>query len=264
MVPVGGYSLHLWCRGSGSPTVVIDPGGYGGTALHAADLVETLAQRWRTCAFDPPGQGWSEAGPTPGAIPERYRAFESLMEISSIDEPFILVAESSGAHVARLFTAAHPERVRGLVLVDPAFDDLERERSNWSADERQRAARMRRLAPFVPVLARFGLHRPLLSPTLSAPLAEVPAELRPLVREQLLSRKSVTVLVERALLRESGLAEVRGTSLPRDLPLIVLTAGIDDPASLTPTRPKSSPIIGRSRNRPSGGEMSSFKEPRTR
>jgi hypothetical protein len=146
----------------------------------------------------------------------------------------VLVAESSGAHVARLFTAAHPSRVRALVLVDPSFDDLDRQRRQWSSEERQRAARLRKLAHIVPALSQVGLHRPLLGPRIADALETYPEELRSLVREQLLSRKSVAVLVQRALDREAGLAAVREASLPRRLPLVVLTAEIRDPQDPTP------------------------------
>lgn len=234
LVPVGDYSLHLWCRGSGSPTILIDPGGYGGTALYAADLVGALEQTTRVCALDPPGQGWSEAGSDPGAIPERFRAFAAVITNAAIDGPLILVGASSGAHVARLFTAAHPSRVRGLVLVDPAFDDPERERQHWSTAQRKRAERLRKMAAIVPALSQVGLHRFLLSSRVDEATKSFPEELQPLVREQMLSRKSVAVLVDRGLHRESGLAEVRDARLPRRLPLVVLTAGIGDPTNPSP------------------------------
>lgn len=232
-VSVDGYSLHLYCVGSGTPTIVIDPGGYGGTALYAGDLMKALEGRTRVCAFDPLGQGWSDSGPEPGSILERFRAFRALVANSGIDGLLILVAESSGAHVARLFTAAYHSRVEGLILVDPAFDDLERERKHWSDAQRERAARLRKLAHIMPALSQVGLHRLLLRSTIDEATKRFPSELRPLVREQLLSRKSVAVLVERGLNRESGLAEVRNARLPPRLPLVVLTGGIGAVANPT-------------------------------
>ncbi|HSM05167.1 MAG TPA: alpha/beta hydrolase [Longimicrobiales bacterium] len=159
LVSVGGYSLHLICEGSGSPTVVVDPGGYGGSTIYAAELVRRLSRRVRTCAYDPPGQGWSEAGPDPGLILERYRAFSSLTASAGLDGPKILVGESAGAHVVRLAAADPDLQVDGLVLVDPAFDDLERERAHRSPEDRERAERVRPFARVLPILSQFGLHR---------------------------------------------------------------------------------------------------------
>jgi pimeloyl-ACP methyl ester carboxylesterase len=234
LVSVNGYSLHLQCEGSGSPIVLVDPGGYGGSTAYASELVRIISGRVRTCAYDPPGQGWSEAGPNPGTILERYRAFASLVSGANLDGPKIMVGESSGAHIARL-AATHPDmEVRGLILLDPAFDDLERERAHWSSEDRRRAARLRRLAHAVPVLSEFGLHRLLLGGQVDLATRDLPVESRWFRREQLLTRKAVRTLVERNLNRDSGLDEVRNSQIPEDLPLVVLTAAPGPGSPMTP------------------------------
>jgi pimeloyl-ACP methyl ester carboxylesterase len=224
---VGSYSLHMVCRGSGSPTVIIAPGGYGGSTTYAAELTDLVSEHVRVCAYDPPGQGWSEEGSDPGAISERFRAFAALLEQADVETPLLLVGESAGAHVVRLATDDPDINVAGLVLIDPAFDDLERERSHWSPAERRRAARLRRLAPVIPILAEVGLHRVLLRAPLEAATTGLPEEVRDLTTQQLLSRKAVRVLVDRSLERADGLPEVREANIPADIPLVVLTARPD-------------------------------------
>jgi pimeloyl-ACP methyl ester carboxylesterase len=224
LVSVGSYSLHLLCRGSGEPTVFIAPGGYGGSTTYAARLIEILSARVRVCAYDPPGQGWSEEGPDAAATPERYRSFAALLAGADVNGQIVLVGESSGAHVVRLAADDPNLPVDGIVLVDPAFDDVERERAQWSAATRQRAARQRRLARAMPILAEFGLHRLLLRGPIAAAIAGLPPEHREMTRQQLLTRSAIRVLVDRNLERENGLLQVREARLPDDMPLVVLTA----------------------------------------
>ena len=227
LVSVGGYSLHLVCKGSGTPTVLIALGGYGASTAYAAELVDLLSARTRSCVYDPPGQGWSEAGPDPGATSERYRAFVALLAAVDLDPPLLLVGESSGAHVARVAAADPDVPVDGLVLVDPAFDDLGRERAHWSPEAQRRAARLRRLAPAIPILAEVGLHRFVLRAPVDAAIAGMPEEVRESTLQQLLSRKAVRVLVDRNLKRTDALQRVRDARIPADVPLVVLTARPD-------------------------------------
>ena len=69
LVEVGDHKLHIRCVGAegAGPTVVLQPGagGYSSVWSRVQDL---LADRVRTCAYDPAGLGWSEPGPTPRTL----------------------------------------------------------------------------------------------------------------------------------------------------------------------------------------------------
>ena len=57
MVDVGGYSLHLYCRGeAGAPTVVMDS-GLGGTVLDWQLVQPELTKSMRVCTYDRAGMG---------------------------------------------------------------------------------------------------------------------------------------------------------------------------------------------------------------
>src|SRR5690349_3405316 len=58
LIDVGGYRLHLDCRGSGSPTIVLDA-GLGGSSLDWSLVQPTLAHSTRVCSYDRAGMGWS-------------------------------------------------------------------------------------------------------------------------------------------------------------------------------------------------------------
>ena len=52
------HKLHLDCRGTGSPTVVLDA-GLGGSSLDWTLVQPELATTTRVCAYDRAGMGWS-------------------------------------------------------------------------------------------------------------------------------------------------------------------------------------------------------------
>src|SRR5215207_10672839 len=56
LIDVGGHSLHLNCRGSGSPTVILEPGP-GGTSSGLAWITPAVASETRGCVYDRAGRG---------------------------------------------------------------------------------------------------------------------------------------------------------------------------------------------------------------
>ena len=63
MVDVGGRRLHLDCRGSGSPIVILEAGLDIGGSIDWSAVHQTLAGTTRVCAYDRAGIMWSEASP---------------------------------------------------------------------------------------------------------------------------------------------------------------------------------------------------------
>src|SRR5512132_2047853 len=62
MIDVGGYRLHVYCEGEGSPTVIMEA-GLGNPSI-AWSLVEPeIAKQTRVCVYDRAGLGWSESSP---------------------------------------------------------------------------------------------------------------------------------------------------------------------------------------------------------
>jgi hypothetical protein len=64
LIDVGGHRLHLSCAGSGSPTVVLEPGA-GGVSSDLGWITPAVARDTRVCVYDRAGRGWSEPADTP-------------------------------------------------------------------------------------------------------------------------------------------------------------------------------------------------------
>lgn len=113
--------IHLVCRGSGAPTVILES-GYGADAGAWYKVQPLLAARSRVCAYDRAGYGLSDPGP----LPRNGRAIASdldqALRVARIGGPFIGVGHSAGALYIRLFAARRPGEMVGMVLLDPSVE----------------------------------------------------------------------------------------------------------------------------------------------
>ena len=103
---------------AGSPPLVLVH-GLGGSHLNWSLVVPGLAVRTTVWTLDLPGFGGTEpAGRSTTVQANAALLVRFLREI--VGEPAVLVGNSMGGMVSILATAAAPELVRGLALVDPS------------------------------------------------------------------------------------------------------------------------------------------------
>lgn len=121
LVDVGGYHLHMVVyRGTRPLTIVMESGG--GASLAAWSGVEArLAERSgaTVVAYDRAGFGESGVGPAELAPRQQVRQLHEALERLRTPPDRIVVGHSYGGLLALLHAHLYPERVRGLVLVDP-------------------------------------------------------------------------------------------------------------------------------------------------
>lgn len=113
-----GRRLNLRCEGRGSPTVLLEA-GLGYPSLSWRDTQPKLARTHRTCSYDRAGLGFSDAGPMPRSAGAIVDDLERLIAKAGLAPPFILVGNSMGGQTVRLYAFRHPDKVAGLVLLDP-------------------------------------------------------------------------------------------------------------------------------------------------
>jgi 4,5:9,10-diseco-3-hydroxy-5,9,17-trioxoandrosta-1(10),2-diene-4-oate hydrolase len=113
---VDGVTLAFDDVGSGPPVVCLHAIGHGASDFRA--LGRRLADRHRVIALDWPEHGHSSDDPHPPCA-ERYETMlAGLLDALGLDQ-VVLVGNSIGGAAALRYAAAHPERVRGLVLENP-------------------------------------------------------------------------------------------------------------------------------------------------
>lgn len=121
-VDVDHVRTYLDCRGTGSPTVILESGlGTGASGWGFA--LDQVAARTRVCAWDRPGIGGS-APIGLHTVEETARQLRAALAIAGERPPFIVVGHSLGGVYARVFGATFRPEVRGVVLVDPYLPDI--------------------------------------------------------------------------------------------------------------------------------------------
>jgi pimeloyl-ACP methyl ester carboxylesterase len=117
LIDVGGHRLHLNCTGSGSPTVVLEPGG-GEMSSNMGWIAPVVARGTRVCAYDRAGRGWSEPAATVQDGEQIATDLHTLLHRGRVPGPYVLAGHSFGGLYVLTFAARYPDEVAGMVLVD--------------------------------------------------------------------------------------------------------------------------------------------------
>ena len=158
LVDIGdGRRLYLECRGTGSPTVVLEAGFRTRADVWSDDLIQPEAPRTmvfpgvaaftRVCAYDRPGTATvtddvvlpSRSDPLamPRTAAESVHDLHALLAAGEVPGPYVLVGHSYGGMLMRLYASTYPDEVVGLVLVDAFSEGLEDRMTpqQWAAYE---------------------------------------------------------------------------------------------------------------------------------
>jgi len=117
LVDVGGHRMHLHCSGSGSPTVVLEP-GQGGASSDSGWVAPAVARDSTVCVYDRAGRGWSEPADGPQDAARIGADLHTLLKRAHVPGPYVLAGHSLGGVYVQTFAATYPDQVAGLVLLD--------------------------------------------------------------------------------------------------------------------------------------------------
>ena len=96
--------------------------GFGGKAIQWRYQLLKFSTANRVIALDLRGHGHSDKPRSSYQMAQILSDLQAALDVSGVNEPFILVGHSFGGAVATEFAAAHPERVSHLVLIASAGD----------------------------------------------------------------------------------------------------------------------------------------------
>jgi pimeloyl-ACP methyl ester carboxylesterase len=122
LVNVGGYKMHIYCMGEGSPTVLLEAANMG-TVSNWAWIQPEVAKATRVCAYDRADSGWSDLSPEPSDTKQNTQALHILLSNANVPGPYVLVGHSFGGLYVRMYAEMYPEDVGGMVFIEGTLPD---------------------------------------------------------------------------------------------------------------------------------------------
>jgi pimeloyl-ACP methyl ester carboxylesterase len=227
LIDVGGHRLHLSCTGSGSPTVVLEPGG-GEMSSSLGWIAPAVARGTRVCVYDRAGRGWSDPAATAQHGRQIATDLHTLLQHGNVPGPYVLAGHSFGGLYVLTFAARYPDEVAGMVLVDstaPASAATPGKASPGAGGSYDDV--MSRVSALGSAGARLGLGR------LYGQVAvgSLPPRSRDEVRASLATARNVRSTIEEYVQASASVAQAASLRDFGDKPLVVLTAGTGSDAA---------------------------------
>lgn len=221
LIDVGGYRLHLYCVGEGSPAVILDA-AFPAQVSNWVWVQSTLSPHTQVCAYDRAGHGWSDPGPEPRDAMQHARELHALLTNANIPGPYILVGHSLGGLYVRMFADQYPNEIAGMVLIEGSHPDA------WKRLGLLEGVGVDpNMLAMAPTLARFGIFRLRLFPVPLAD-ADLPPQQRAEEQAYFDSAKYFDTLLAVNTVFPLALEQVRQTHDLGSRPLIIVIGSASD------------------------------------
>jgi len=220
LIDVGGHSLHLSCTGSGTPTVVLEPGA-GGMSSILGWIAPAVARDTRVCVYDRAGRGWSEPADTAQDGAQIATDLHTLLQRGHIPGPYVLAGHSFGGLYVLTFAARYPDEVAGMVLVDSTAPASAAKPGTPSPGHGGSDDVLSRVSALVSTAARLGLGRLYAQ----ASFGSLPPRSRDEVRASDATASTLRSTIDEYVQATASTEQAAALRDFADKPLIVLTAG---------------------------------------
>lgn len=219
--------------------------GIAASSLSWAAVLPAVATFTRACVYDRAGLGWSDEPSCSRSFERILDELDTLLRKVAFQESRVLVGHSFGSLVVRAYAARHPDRVAGLVLIDPPME--------WLSMTRERARLLRggrSLSKLGAALTHVGVVRACLSlltggapgvprrfvkifgPTTARTLErlvgevrKLPADVHPLVQALWCQPKCFHAMADHLQTLERDGSSIAGQIPPPEIPIVVISSG---------------------------------------
>jgi pimeloyl-ACP methyl ester carboxylesterase len=226
LIDVGGHSLHLYCTGTGSPTVVLEPGG-GLMSSALGWIAPAAAADTRVCIYDRAGRGWSDPADSVQDATQIATDLHTLLDRGQVPGPYVLAGHSFGGRYVLTFAALYPDEVAGMVLVDSTAPARETTGEPAAGKPPASYNLMGRVSALLSASARVGFGRLLAQ----ADYGGLPPQSRDEQRASAATADYVQSTIDEYLQADASGREAAALVSFADAPLVVLTAGVGSDAA---------------------------------
>ncbi len=154
LVSVGDHKLHINCTGTGTPTVVLEP-GLGEASPDMGWIAPSVAATTRVCVYDRAGRAWSQAAAEPLDGVQTATDLHTLLNRAGERGPYVLAGHSAGGLYVQNFAHLYPNQVAGVVLLE----SMHSQQATRIASYSQFYEMYRRATGLMPSLSRLGIGR---------------------------------------------------------------------------------------------------------
>jgi pimeloyl-ACP methyl ester carboxylesterase len=224
LIDVGDHSLHLSCTGTGSPTVVLEPGS-GEMSSNMGWIAPAVAANTRVCVYDRAGRGWSQPSAVPQDGTQIATDLHTLLQRGNVPGPYVLAGHSFGGLYVLAYAARYPEEVAGMVLVDSTAPKAAG--AEATAPDAMSANLITKVTAMLSIPARFGLGRFYGMVAFDS----LPPRSRDEVRASLATAANLRSGIDEFVQANTAMVQAGAMTDFADKPLVVLTAGVGSDAA---------------------------------
>jgi pimeloyl-ACP methyl ester carboxylesterase len=221
LIDVGGHGLHLHCTGSGSPTVVLQPGG-GDMSSAMGWIAPAVAAHTRVCVYDRAGRGWSDPSDATQDGEQIATDLHTLLHRAQVPGPYVLAGHSFGGLYVRTFAARYPNEVAGMVLIDSTGAST----ADAATNDAGSYDILGRVSVLASTVGRLGLGR-----LFGLGYGSLPPQSADEVRAKIATSTSLRSTIDEYLAATASEQEAATLVDFGDKPLVVLTAGVGSDAA---------------------------------
>ena len=218
LVTVDDRIMHIDCRGSGAPTLILEA-GLTGDSTGWYLVHDALAATTRTCAYDRAGLGWSEPADEPIRADVVAQRLAGLLAGADITGPKVMVGMSAGGIFMREFYQRYPGDVVGMAFIDSSHEQQAHRLTLLTSDGPRQALQACRLLLPIGIARAFSLLDPIVFYT------SVPGEMGAMLEANAYQGHVCNTMLNEVLGFDQEIRDREPPSNLGDLPLLVISRG---------------------------------------
>ena len=222
LIDVGGHRLHLYCTGTGSPTVVLEPGA-GEMSSNMGWIAPAVARDTRVCVYDRAGRGWSQPADTAQDARQIATDLHALLQAGRVPGPYVLAGHSFGGLYVLAYAARYPDEVAGMAVVDSTAPKS----AGAPPLDATTSQLIAKVTAVLSIPTRLGLGRLVALMSFDS----LPPRSRDEVRASLATASNLRSGIDEYVQANTSMAQAGTLTDFADKPLVILTAGVGSDAA---------------------------------